>query len=89
MNQRIWSTYGALSDLIKWTVQFLWLANQDGEEDGATAVGVEGGEEEAEEEALGADVEAAAEVASHVLDNVTISSQEYEDLKKRWALQME
>ena len=56
---------------------------QEGEDDGATASVAEGGEEEAEEGPQGADVEAAAEVAAHVLDNVVISAQEYEDLRKK------
>ena len=57
---------------------------QEGDEDGATASVAGGGEEEAaEEEPRGADVEAAAEVAAHVLDNVVISAQEYEDLRKK------
>ena len=45
-----------------------------------------GGEEDAEEAVIGADVLAAVEVASHVLDNVTISAEEYEDLRKRSCL---
>ena len=59
------------------------LDYQEGEEEGATAAAAEGGEEEVEEEPQGADVEAAAEVAAHVLDNVVISPQEYQDLKKK------
>ena len=62
-----------------------WVHIQEGDEDGATAIGAEGGEEEAaEEDPQGADIVAAADVAAHVLDNVLISAQEYEDLKKRW-----
>ena len=62
---------------------FVHIKNKDGEDDGATAIGAEGGEEENEEEPQGPDVEAAAEVAAHVLDNVVISPQDYEDLRKR------
>ena len=62
---------------------FCFQITKDGEDDGATAIGAEGGDEENEEEPQSPDVEAAAEVAAHVLDNVVISPQDYEDLRKR------